>query len=218
MSFFDLILDQIASFRIIPVVAIDKVEHAVPLAHALLEGGLPCAEITFRTEAAEASIKAIAGKVGDFALGAGTVLSVEHAKRAIGAGASFIVAPGLNPKVVAYCMQEEVPVFPGVMTPTEIEQARDLGLRVLKFFPAEQAGGVGFLKAIGGPYKTMKFIPTGGIDGSNLLNYLRLPNVLACGGSWMVKQDLISAGSFGQIRTLTSAAVDVARSVEGAST
>ena len=201
------ILTQLQLLGIIPVIAIDKAEDAVPLANALVDGGLPCAEVTFRTAAAEASIAAMAKAHPDMALGAGTVLTTEQVDRAMGAGAKYIVAPGLNPVVVEYCLKKNIPVTPGVATPSDVERALSLGLEVVKFFPAEAAGGVDFLKAISAPYKGLRFIPTGGIDEKNLLSYLRLPSVLACGGSWMVKQDLIASGQFGAIRELTEAAV-----------
>lgn len=200
-------LTQLQLLGIVPVIAIDKAEHAVPLAQALVDGGLPCAEVTFRTSAAEASIAAIAKAHADMALGAGTVLTKEQVDRALGAGAKYIVAPGLNPDVVEYCLKKGVPVTPGVATPSDVERALSLGLDVVKFFPAEAAGGVDFLKAISAPYQGLKFIPTGGIDEKNLLSYLRLPSVLACGGSWMVKQDLIANGQFDAIRDLTKTAV-----------
>ncbi|MCU0452702.1 MAG: bifunctional 4-hydroxy-2-oxoglutarate aldolase/2-dehydro-3-deoxy-phosphogluconate aldolase [Bacteroidetes bacterium] len=200
-------LSHLHLLGIIPVIAIDDAKNAVPLANALVEGGLPCAEITFRTSAAEASIAAIAKAFPDMALGAGTVLTTEQVDQALGAGAKYIVAPGLNPDVVEYCLKKSIPVTPGVATPSDVEQALALGLEVVKFFPAEAAGGVDFLKAMSAPYKGLRFIPTGGIDDKNLLSYLRLPSVLACGGSWMVKSDLIADGKFDTIRDLTRAAV-----------
>lgn len=206
----DHITDRLASLRIVPVVAIDREDRAVPLARSLMAGGIPCAEITFRTDAAASSIKSIAGGIEDFLVGAGTVLSVDQAATAIEAGASFIVSPGLNPAVVRHCLERKVPVFPGVLTPTEVERALDLGLQVLKFFPAEAAGGVPFLKALGGPYRSVKFIPTGGINEQNLLSYLNLPNVIACGGSWMVSQQMIAEGRFDEIRGLTDSAKKLA--------
>jgi 2-dehydro-3-deoxyphosphogluconate aldolase/(4S)-4-hydroxy-2-oxoglutarate aldolase len=201
------ILTQLHLLGIIPVIAIDSAEDAVPLAQALVDGGLPCAEVTFRTPTAEASIKAIAKKFPNMALGAGTVLTTEQVDRAIGAGAKYIVSPGLNPVVVEYCLKKGIPATPGVATPSDVERALALGLDVVKFFPAEAAGGVSFLKAMSAPYKGLKFIPTGGIDEKNLLSYLRLPAVLACGGSWMVKQELIAGKQFETIRQLTTAAV-----------
>lgn len=201
------VLKQIQSFGIVPVITIDNSEHAVPLAHALIEGGLPCAEVTFRTSSAVASIDAIAKKFPDMALGAGTVLTTEQVNQAVGAGAKYIVSPGLNPTVVEHCQKLNIPVVPGVVTPSDVEQALGLGLEVMKFFPAEAAGGVAFLSAMSAPYKGVKFIPTGGIDEKNLLAYLRLPAVLACGGSWIARHDLIVNGQFETIRQLTAAAV-----------
>jgi 2-dehydro-3-deoxyphosphogluconate aldolase/(4S)-4-hydroxy-2-oxoglutarate aldolase len=192
---------------IIPVVAIDNAAHALPLARALGEGGLHCIEITFRTAAAAEALAAIAHKVPTMLAGAGTVLTIEQAKLAKASGARFIVSPGLNRKVVEYCLAEGIPVTPGVATPSDVEAALDLGLEVVKFFPAEAAGGVKFLNALSAPYRSVRFIPTGGIDETNILSYLKLPRVVACGGSWMVKPELINAGKFDEIRALTSKAV-----------
>jgi len=203
------ILEQIGLRGIVPVVVINDASHAEPLADALMGGGLPCVEITFRSGAAQAAIGSIAKKFPGMLLGAGTVLSVEQAKTAVGLGARYIVSPGFNPKVVEYCLSNDIPVTPGVATPTEIEAALELGLEVVKFFPAEANGGLPFLKAIAAPYKKVRFIPTGGIDESNLLGYLKFPQVLACGGSWMVKAELISAGKFDEIRRLTAQAVNL---------
>ncbi len=203
------LLEQLGLLGIVPVIAIEQAHHADPLAAALLEGGLPCAEVTLRTQAAPEAIRTIAGRHPSMLLGAGTVLSVEQVKMAVDAGAQFIVSPGLNRKVVEYCLREGIPVTPGVATPGEVETALDLGLEVVKFFPAEAAGGIEYLKALAGPYTTVKFIPTGGIDATNLLVYLRFPRTLACGGSWMVKADLITNGKFDEIRKLTSDAVAV---------
>lgn len=201
------ILRTLGLYGIIPVVAIDKAEDAVPLARALADGGLNCIEITFRTAAAADALAAIAKECPTMLAGAGTVLTVDQVKKAKANGAKFIVAPGLNRKVVESCLAEGLPVTPGVATPSDVEAALDLGLEVVKFFPAEAAGGVKFLNAISAPYRTVRFIPTGGIDESNLLSYLKLPRVLACGGSWMVKPELINAGKFDEIRTLTAKAV-----------
>ncbi len=201
------ILQEIELTGIVPVIAIDDAENAVPLAKALIDGGLPCAEVTFRTAAAKEAMSRIAKEYPAMLMGAGTVLSVEQVKTALDCGAKYIVSPGLNPKVVEYCVANNIPVFPGVATPSEVERAMELGLNVVKFFPAEGNGGLPYLKAIGGPYKQMRFIPTGGIDETNLLSYLKYSQIVACGGSWMVKQDLIAAKQFDEIRKMTERAV-----------
>jgi 2-dehydro-3-deoxyphosphogluconate aldolase/(4S)-4-hydroxy-2-oxoglutarate aldolase len=192
---------------IIPVVSIPRLEHALPLAESLLQGGLPCAEVTFRTAAAAESMMEIRARFPEIFLGAGTVLTIEQAETAINSGAQFIVSPGTNPAVVDYCLAKGVAIFPGVCTPTEIETALAKGVDVLKFFPAEPMGGVGFLKAICAPYRQVRFIPTGGIDQKNLGQYLALTEVIACGGSWMVRPELMNAGEFDRIRQLVKEAV-----------
>jgi 2-dehydro-3-deoxyphosphogluconate aldolase / (4S)-4-hydroxy-2-oxoglutarate aldolase len=207
MQIMNATLDHIGLFGIVPVVVINEARHAGSLAEALLEGGLPCIEVTFRTAAAPAAIKSIAKDHPAMLLGAGTVLTVDQVKQAVDLGARYIVSPGLNRKVVEYCLSLAIPVTPGVATPTEIEAALDLGLRIVKFFPAEPLGGLGYLKAISAPFAMMKFIPTGGIDEANLLGYLKFPPVVACGGSWMVKAESISGGRFDDIRAITSRAV-----------
>jgi len=194
---------------IIPVVKIEKAEDALPLGKALGEGGLPLAEITFRTAAAEEVIRTLTERMPELIVGAGTVLTTEQAGKAIRAGARFIVSPGFNPRVVSFCREQGVPVIPGVNSPTQIEAAMECGLRVLKFFPAEESGGAAFLKAVAAPYEGIQFIPTGGINAANLISYLSLKNVTACGGSWMVKTELISAGKFEEITRLTREAVRV---------
>ena len=201
------ILDQIGLCGIVPVVVINDARHAAPLAEALLEGGLPCIEVTFRTSAAPAAIGAIAKQHPSMLLGAGTVLTVDQIKQAVDLGSRYIVSPGLNRRVVEYCLKHDIPVTPGVATPTEIETALDLGLTIVKFFPAEPLGGLPYLKAIAAPYAMVRFIPTGGIDESNLVGYLKFPSVVACGGSWMVKAELISGGRFDEIRRISSRAV-----------
>ena len=208
-------LKQIGEMGIIPVVVLNKVSDAEPLAAALVAGGLPCAEVTFRTDAAEESIRAIAKKFPDMFVGAGTVLSTEQVDRAIGAGAKFIVSPGLNPKVVEYCIKEGYPVCPGIMTPTELEVALGFGLDVVKFFPAENAGGLQMIKAMSAPYTMMKFMPTGGINATNVRDYLACDKILACGGSWMVKGDLVAAGDFAKIEKLTREAADIVKEIRG---
>ena len=204
--------NQVLALRIIPVVAIHDAKDADPLADALIAGGLPSAEITFRTEAAEAAIKAMARR-GDIAVGAGTVLTVEQAQKAIDAGAGFIVAPGLNPKVVQFCLNQNIPVTPGVATPTDIETAMALGLEILKFFPAEAFGGLKTLKAMSAPYQAVKFIPTGGLNAQNVVDYLKFPKVAAVGGSWIVKSDAIANGEFDKITRLTREAVEIVKNL-----
>ena len=201
------ILRKIGLTGIVPVVAIDDANNAVPLARALMDGGIPCIEITFRTNAAKDAMRQISAGVPEMLMGAGTVLTVDQVATAVDCGARFIVSPGLNRKVVEYCLAHNIPVTPGVATPTEVEVAIELGLEVAKFFPAEAMGGLKYLNAIGAPYKAIKFIPTGGIDESMLLAYLKSPRVHACGGSWMVKPDLIAAGKFDEIKDLSARAV-----------
>jgi 2-dehydro-3-deoxyphosphogluconate aldolase/(4S)-4-hydroxy-2-oxoglutarate aldolase len=207
------LLERLGVLGVVPVVKIERAEDAVALGSALLAGGLPCAEITFRTAAAEEAIRRISSGLPEIIVGAGTVLSVDQASRAVSAGARFIVSPGFNPKVVDWCLSNDTPVTPGVATPTEIDMALDRGLNILKFFPAEAMGGVATLKAISAPYGGVRFIPTGGINVSNLATYLNLPSVHCCGGSWLVKASLISSGRFDEITRLTSEAVSEVRRV-----
>lgn len=209
------LLDKLGRLGVVPVVKIERAEDAVELGRALLAGGLPCAEITFRTAAAEEAIRQIASNLPEVIVGAGTVLSVEQADRAVSAGARFIVSPGFNQKVVDWCLQNEIPVTPGVVTPTEIDMALDRGLNILKFFPAEAMGGIATLKAISAPYGSVKFIPTGGINQNNLVDYLALPSVHCCGGSWLVKANLISTGKFDEITELAREAMSVVHRVRG---
>lgn len=205
------IVEKLGQIGIIPVVAIEDAADAVPLGRALLAGGLPCAEITFRTAAAAEAILNISSMLPDVLVGAGTVLTVKQAEQAATAGARFIVTPGFDAAVVDWCLENEIPVTPGVMTPTDINQAIAKGLNILKFFPAEVAGGVQALKAIGGPYVGLKFIPTGGISANNLADYLNLPMVHACGGSFMVKKQLIADGQFDTITLLAQKSVDIVK-------
>lgn len=209
------LLEELGHLGVVPVVKIERSEDAVELGRALLAGGLPCAEITFRTEAAEEAIQRISSSLPEIIVGAGTVLSVDQARRAVSAGARFIVSPGFNPKVVDWCLQNEIPVTPGVVTPTEIDMALEKGLEILKFFPAEAMGGIATLKAIAAPYGGIKFIPTGGINQDNLADYLAQPSVHCCGGSWLVKANLISAGRFDEITQLTRDAISVVHRVRG---
>ncbi len=199
--------EKIGLCGIVPVVTVDRADDARPLAEALVEGGITCAELTFRTDAAEAAIRAVTKSVGGLFVGAGTVQSVDQVKAAVDAGGKFIVSPGLNRPVVEYCLGKGITVIPGVATPTEIEEAMGYRLSVLKFFPAEAAGGEPYLRSISAPYSKVRFIPTGGIDESNLVSYLRIPGVLACGGSWMVKRELIVERKFGEVRALSASAV-----------
>ncbi|MCI8387460.1 MAG: bifunctional 4-hydroxy-2-oxoglutarate aldolase/2-dehydro-3-deoxy-phosphogluconate aldolase [Clostridiales bacterium] len=201
------ILKKVGLYGIVPVVKIDDVEKAVPLAKALCEGGLPVAEITFRTACAEEAIKRITAEFPNMLVGAGTVLTPEQADKAVAAGAKFIVSPGLNPKVVKHCIDIGVPITPGCSNPSDIEAALELGLDVVKFFPAEAAGGLAMIKAMSAPYGGLKFMPTGGLNESNILSYLKFNKILACGGSYMVSSDLINAGEFDKIAELTRAAV-----------
>ncbi len=204
------IYDRLRAIRIIPVITLAKLDNAIPLAESLLAGGLPCAEITFRTEVAADAIHAIAKRHPKLLLGAGTVLSSNDADRAIDAGAQFIVSPGSNPHVIDHCISRNVPIFPGVATPTEVELALSHGIGVLKFFPAEAIGGVKLLKALAGPFPNVRFIPTGGIDAGNLGEYLAIPQVLACGGSWMVKSEWLNNGDFDRVRKAAAEAVGLA--------
>jgi 2-dehydro-3-deoxyphosphogluconate aldolase/(4S)-4-hydroxy-2-oxoglutarate aldolase len=205
------IISALSGIKVVPVIAINDVNKAVPLAQALAAGGLPCAEITFRTTEGEEAIRRIASEAPDVLVGAGTVLAVEQVDRAKAAGARFAVSPGFNPRVVDHCIDIGLPVFPGCSTPSDMEQAIERGLNVVKFFPAEATGGLAYLKAIASPYSMLRFIPTGGISPGNLAQYLAFPRVLACGGSWMVKADLIDAGRFDDITKLCEEAVKIAK-------
>lgn len=207
------VLDRLGDLGIVPVVEIPTADRAVPLGRALLAAGLPCAEITFRTAAAADAIRALRDECPDLLVGAGTILATEQVDAAVTAGAGFLVAPGFNPRVVDHARDRDVPMVPGVCTPSEIEQALGEGIETLKFFPAEVAGGVAFLKAIAPVYRAARFIPTGGIGPSNLADYLALPHVLACGGSWMVKKELLAAGDFAAIERLSAEAVRLAYSI-----
>ena len=201
------ILEKIQKIGIVPVVVLDDPKDAAPLAEALCKGGLPCAEITFRTAAAEESIRIMTERFPDMLVGAGTVLTIEQADRARAAGARFIVSPGLNPAVVRHCMEIGIPVIPGTATPSDVEAAMGLGLDVVKFFPAEQAGGIAMIKAMSAPYGNIKFMPTGGINAKNLNTYLAFSKIIACGGSWMVAKDLLAARDWGKVTQLCQEAV-----------
>ena len=202
-------LEEIGRLRVIPVVSLRDAGAAHALADALVEGGLPCIEVTFRTDAAADSIRTLAGR-RELLVGAGTVLTVAQARVAVEAGASFLVSPGFNPGVVRFSLDQGVPVIPGVCTPSEITSALDAGLEVVKFFPAEAFGGLKTLKAMSAPFGMIRFIPTGGIGPSNLVEYLRFPKVLACGGTWIAPAELIERRAFAQIGLLAREARDLA--------
>ncbi|MCQ2982069.1 MAG: bifunctional 4-hydroxy-2-oxoglutarate aldolase/2-dehydro-3-deoxy-phosphogluconate aldolase [Treponemataceae bacterium] len=207
-------MKQIEAMRVVPVVVLEDAKDAEPLAHALCDGGLPCAEVTFRTAAAEESIKRMTAACPDMLVGAGTVLTTAQVDKAVAAGAKFIVSPGFDPEIVDYCLAKNIPVFPGCITPSEIAQAVKRGLKVVKFFPAAQFGGVATIKALAAPYVGLKFMPTGGVSASNLADYLSCKSIIACGGSWMVKGDMIKAGEFDKIREMTAEAVALAKNVK----
>ena len=209
------ILEKIEKIGIIPVIVIDDVNDAVPLAGALMRGGLPAAEVTFRTAAAEDAIRAIRAAYPEMLVGAGTVLTKEQADRAIDAGASFIVSPGLNPENVRYVLDKGVPMVPGVCTPSEIEQGLALGLTTLKFFPAEPSGGLAMIKALTGAYVNVRFMPTGGISAANAEEYLKDKHIVAVGGSWIVKKDMIKAGAYDEIEKLAAEAAALVARVRG---
>lgn len=202
-----MVLDEIRRLKIVPVIVIDDAAQALGLADALAGGGLPCAEITFRTPAAGDALRRIAAERPNVLAGAGTVLTTEQASRARDAGAKFIVSPGINPKVVEWCQDHGLPIFPGVCTPTEIETALSCGLDVVKFFPAEASGGVSYLKAVAAPFPDLGFMPTGGITAANVREYLAFTRVVACGGSWMAPQDWIRQGAFDRIRDAVATAM-----------
>ena len=205
----------IAQYGVVPVVVLEDEKDALPLAEALIKGGLPVAEVTFRTAAAEGSIKAMCEAYPEMLVGAGTVLSVEQVDRALKAGARFIVTPGFNEEVVDYCLGNNIPVYPGTVTPSEFTKAVKRGLNICKFFPAEQYGGVSTIKALSAPFTTVKFMPTGGVSAKNLKDYLSCSKIVACGGSWMVKGDLIKAHEFDKIRELTAEAVELVKEIRG---
>lgn len=209
------IFDKFSKFGIIPVVVLEDAKDAEALGRTLTEGGLACAEITFRTTAAEDSIKIMTEKFPEMPVGAGTVLTVEQVDKAVAAGAKFIVSPGLNPDVVAHCIKMGIPIIPGICTPTEVEKAMTFGLDVVKFFPAEPAGGLNFIKAIAAPYTGIKFMPTGGINAGNVRDYLKYDRIIACGGSWMVKGELIKSGNFKKITELTAEASNIVKEIRG---
>ena len=209
------ISEDIARYGVVPVVVLNDPAEALPVADALLKGGLPVAEVTFRTAAAEEAIRIIAAERPAMLVGAGTVLTVDQVDRAVAAGAKFIVCPGFDPEIVDYCIGKSIPVFPGCTTASEVAWGVKRGLNVLKFFPAEQCGGVATIKALCAAYVGVKFMPTGGIGPKNLKDYLSCDKIVCCGGSWMVKGDLIKAGRFDEIERLSREAVALAKQVRG---
>lgn len=209
------VLKKIFEVGILPVVVLDDAKDAKDLAKALIEGGLPCAEVTFRTAAAEKSIRVISEAYPEMLVGAGTVLSVDQVKKAVAAGAKFIVSPGFDEEVVKYCLDNNISVTPGVCTPSDVQKGYKMGLDVLKFFPAEPSGGLSMIKAIAAPYTMMKFIPTGGINENNMEDYLKYDRILAIGGSWMVKSSLVKNGEFEKIKEMSKTAVARVKEIRG---
>ena len=208
------VLQTIAKIGIVPVIAIDDAEKAVPLAKALVAGGLPAAEVTFRTAAAEDAMKAITAEVPEMLVGAGTVLTKDQLDRALAAGSKFIVSPGFNPEMVRYGLSKGALMLPGTATGGEMEQAMALGLDVVKFFPAEDNGGVKKLKSLAGPYRSLKWMPTGGVNTKNLMDYLSFDQVIACGGTWMVKKDMIEGECWDEITAICKEAVRAMLGIE----
>jgi 2-dehydro-3-deoxyphosphogluconate aldolase/(4S)-4-hydroxy-2-oxoglutarate aldolase len=201
------VLESLKKIGIIPVIKIDDPDKAVPLAKALIAGGIPCAELVFRTPQAEEALRRISAQVPGILLGAGTVLSAAQVDKAAAAGARFIVSPGFNPRVVAYCAEKGLPIIPGCSNPSDLEQALEAGLEAVKFFPAEQSGGLEYIKAVAAPYSGLQFVPTGGINAGNIAKYIAYDRILACGGSWMVRDDLVKTGDFDRISALCKEAI-----------
>lgn len=206
MMTIDALVAKLREIQIVPVIALDDAADAVPLGEALVKGGLPVAEITFRSDAAEEAIRRLRGENPDILIAAGTVLTKEQAKKAVDAGADFIISPGFNPNVVKYCQDLGVPITPGINNPTAIEAALELGVNTVKFFPAEASGGVKMLKALLAPYFMLQVMPTGGINPTNVKDYLAIKNVIACGGSWMVEKSLLAGKQWVEVERLCQAA------------
>lgn len=211
----NLILEKIGEIGIIPVIVLNDLKDAEPLADALCKGGLACAEVTFRTEVATEVIKVMSEKYPEMLVGAGTVLTIEQAEEAVLAGAKFIVSPGYDQEVVDYCLKSDIPVIPGVSTPSEVIQAVKCGLEVVKVFPAEQIGGINMIKALSGPFTNMRFMATGGINSESIVKYLKFEKMLACGGSWMVKDSLINAGKYDEIEKMVRESVEIVKKARG---
>lgn len=202
---------QVAEKKVVPVVKLDRVDDAKPLCEALCAGGLPVAEITFRTDAAEESIRTAVKEFPEMIVGAGTVVNVEQAKRALDAGAQFLVSPGFSAKVTEFAVDNNIVIFPGICTPTEIMMAMEYNLPVVKFFPAKQYGGLDTIKALAAPFPAMKFMPTGGVSAANIKDFLAFDKIIACGGSWMVKDSFVKEGNFAEIQRLTAEAVSLVK-------
>lgn len=210
------VFERFQAIGIIPVVVLDDAKDALPLGRVLCEGGLPCAEVTFRTSAAAEAIANMAKEFPDMLVGAGTVLTTEQVDRAIHAGANFIVSPGFDPIVVKYCIEKNIPVTPGTQTASEMLAAMKLGLKVVKFFPAENSGGLASIKAVAAALTDLRFMPTGGINAKNVRDYLAYDKILACGGSWMVNKDLVKAGKWDEMRSIIQEAANIVKEVRGA--
>ena len=208
-------VEQVAACGVVPVVVLEDAEQAVPTAKALLAGGITAMEITFRTAAAKASIAKVAREVPEMLVGAGTVINVEQLHDAVEAGAKFIVSPGSDSEVIAEAMKLNVPITPGVVTPSEIMMGLKLGVKVFKFFPAETYGGLKAIKALSGPFPQIRFIPTGGINQQNAAEYYKNPKIVAVGGSWMVTKDMVAAGDFEGITAKSKAATDLFKEIRG---
>ncbi len=205
------LLNKLGEIGIIPVVVLNDAKNAKPLGKALMAGGLPAAEVTFRTDAAEESIRIMSVEFPDMLVGAGTVLTTDQVDRAVAAGAKFIVAPGFDKEIVEYCLKKDIPVCPGVQSPSEVTAAVKLGLDHVKFFPAENSGGLKMINAIGAAFPSLKFMPTGGINAQNVTEYLKSSRIFCCGGSWMVKKDMIESGEFDKIAAMAQEAADIVR-------
>ncbi len=200
---------KLEELKLVPVVKLDRVSDAVPLGEALCQGGLPIAEVTFRTDAAEDSIREMKKRFPEMCVGAGTVVNLEQAKRALDAGAEFLVSPGFSDQVTQFAVEQKLPIFPGTCTPSEIMKAMEYGLSVVKFFPAKQYGGLETMKALAAPFPSIRFMPTGGVNAGNLMEFLSFDKIIACGGSWMVKPSMIENGDFAGILRLTEEAVKI---------
>jgi len=209
------VIKKMEKVKIIPVAVIEDSDHAIPLGKALLDAGLPVVEVTFRTEAAAESISILRKEFPDMLVGAGTVLKIEQVKAAVDAGSEFIVTPGFNPTVVDYCVENKIPIVPGLNSPSFIEWGLERGLNHFKFFPADISGGPRMLQLLSGPYPSVRFMPTGGVNNQTLIEYLKLDNVFACGGSWIVKKDLINNKNFNEIIKRTKEAVSLVLSKIG---